>query len=124
VKQRDFTVSEIQRLAAEAGGLVPSLPEFSARTGILDTEWRGRYLDLWLDAQKEAGFTPRFSSADFETTNASTLANSSASAAAIESTDAVSLKHQAQAIKTLMPAASLGSGKPIYQRAIPAAEGR
>lgn len=55
---KDKIVSEIQRLAAEAGGAPPGSRQFQAITGIKESAWRGIHWARWNDALVEAGFSP------------------------------------------------------------------
>ena len=53
---RDFIISEIKRLAAQAGGQAPGNQAFVSATGIIESKWRGKYWARWGDALIEAGF--------------------------------------------------------------------
>jgi hypothetical protein len=55
---RDFIISEIKRLAAQAGGQAPGNQAFVSATGIIESTWRGKYWARWGDALIEAGFEP------------------------------------------------------------------
>jgi hypothetical protein len=55
---RDFIISEIKRLAAQAGGQAPGNQAFVSATGIIESKWRGKYWARWGDALIEAGFEP------------------------------------------------------------------
>lgn len=58
-KMRGHIISEIQRLAAEAGGQAPGSQAFVKATGITETKWRGKYWARWGDALIEAGGSVR-----------------------------------------------------------------
>lgn len=55
---RDHILSEIRRVAADAGGTAPGSKRFASETGIKEHDWRGVYWARWGDALAEAGFPP------------------------------------------------------------------
>lgn len=57
-QMRGHIISEIQRLAAEAGGQAPGSKAFVKATDVTETKWRGKYWARWGDALIEAGFEP------------------------------------------------------------------
>lgn len=55
---RDAIISEIQRIAKEAGGKAPGHRLFERETGMGTSVWRGLFWARWSDALREAGLTP------------------------------------------------------------------
>lgn len=55
---REQIIAEIQRLAAENGGVAPGVAAFANATGITQGRWRGVYWVRWNDALADAGFAP------------------------------------------------------------------
>lgn len=55
---REQIITEIQRLAAENGGVAPGVAAFANATGITQGRWRGVYWVRWNDALADAGFAP------------------------------------------------------------------
>jgi hypothetical protein len=55
---RDFILSEIQRLTLERGGAPPGRETFKQVTGIKPHQWLGVYWASWSAAVAEAGFIP------------------------------------------------------------------
>jgi hypothetical protein len=55
---RERIISEIRRIAADAGGEPPGKSIFERESGIKESAWHGRYWARWSDALREAGFEP------------------------------------------------------------------
>src|ERR1700733_15179269 len=55
-KQR--IIAEIQRTAADNGGVALGQLRFEKETGIARDAWRGRYWGTWSEAVDEAGLAP------------------------------------------------------------------
>lgn len=55
---REEILTEIRRLATEAGGRPPGRQTFERQTGIRSAEWLGVYWARWGDAVREAGLVP------------------------------------------------------------------
>ncbi len=56
---KDFIISEIQRLASDNGGTPPGKNTFFNATGIKESDWSGKIWVKWSDAVREAGFEPQ-----------------------------------------------------------------
>lgn len=55
---KELILQEIQRCAAENGGVPLGMPRFEAETGIRSSHWLGKYWVAWNDAVREAGLRP------------------------------------------------------------------
>lgn len=55
---KEFIISELQRITVEDGGTVPGSKKFSDRTGIRSADWLGKHWARWGDAVAEAGLQP------------------------------------------------------------------
>jgi Meiotically up-regulated gene 113 len=58
VRDKQFILSEIRRVAAHNDGRPVGLDRFKTETGIGEHDWRGVYWARWSDALSEAGFEP------------------------------------------------------------------
>jgi Meiotically up-regulated gene 113 len=58
MKDKQFILSEIRRIATKQNGKPPGLDKFRTEAGIGEHEWRGVYWARWSDALREAGFVP------------------------------------------------------------------
>ena len=56
---KEHILSEIRRVAAENGDVLPGQKRFTELTGIGAWEWKGRYWARWGDAVREAGHEPQ-----------------------------------------------------------------
>lgn len=58
MKDKQYILNEIQRIAAQNDGKPVGVDRFRTETGIAEHEWRGVYWARWSDALSEAGFEP------------------------------------------------------------------
>jgi hypothetical protein len=58
MKDKQYILSEIRRIAAENDGKPPGVDKFRTETGVGEHERRGVYWARWSDALREAGFEP------------------------------------------------------------------
>ncbi len=58
MKDKQYILSEIRRVAANQNGRPPGVDKFRTEAGIGEHEWRGVYWARWSDALREAGFAP------------------------------------------------------------------
>ena len=58
MKDKQFILNEIRRIAALNGGEPVGVKRFNTQTGIAEHEWRGIHWARWGDALSEAGFAP------------------------------------------------------------------
>jgi hypothetical protein len=58
MREKQFILSEIKRIAARNGGKPVGIDKFKTETGIAEHEWSGVHWARWSDALMEAGFEP------------------------------------------------------------------
>jgi hypothetical protein len=58
MRDKQFILTEIQRIAATNNGAPVGVRRFETETGIAEHEWRGTHWARWSDALVEAGFGP------------------------------------------------------------------
>jgi hypothetical protein len=63
---RALILSEIRRLASEAGGKPPGIETFTKATGIAQSKWLGPIWARWSTALAEAGYEPNTYKAKFD----------------------------------------------------------
>jgi len=56
--EREFILSEVRRCAEKNGGVALGRERFAAESGIVESNWSGRYWARWSDLVRDAGYEP------------------------------------------------------------------